>query len=280
MRAIYLAGPMAGCTDEQATGWRELFKVVLGKQYDLLDPVRRGFLHDDDPGNWTEIVALDKQDIDDCDIVVANVWKPSHGTSMEIIYAHERQKYVIAICPHTPSPWVLLHSHVVVKDVSAALTLLQSTEVALPKHQDYTLGFMFDVNTGHVALIRKARPEWQAGKLNGIGGHKEYGESPKECQVREFREETGKVTTPEDWRLYCTLQGKNKSGRTYRVFCYWSMGDLSDLQTMTDEQIVTLNPLLFDHAIALDNVPWLMQMAIFDGHQHHYLESMENRRTQ
>ena len=34
----------------------------------------------------------------------------------------------------------------------------------------YVVGFMFSPDKQFVALIRKNRPEWQAGKLNGIAG--------------------------------------------------------------------------------------------------------------
>jgi 8-oxo-dGTP diphosphatase len=34
----------------------------------------------------------------------------------------------------------------------------------------YVLGFMFSSDHSEVALIRKRKPEWQRGKLNGIGG--------------------------------------------------------------------------------------------------------------
>ena len=35
----------------------------------------------------------------------------------------------------------------------------------------YTVGFAFSLDRQFVALIRKMRPRWQQGKLNGIGGH-------------------------------------------------------------------------------------------------------------
>jgi hypothetical protein len=34
--------------------------------------------------------------------------------------------------------------------------------------QEYVLGFMFDVPAEQVLLIKKAKPDWQAGKLNGV----------------------------------------------------------------------------------------------------------------
>lgn len=54
----------------------------------------------------------------------------------------------------------------------------------------YCVGFMFD-RKGNVALVRKTKPAWQAGYLNGIGGKLEDGESPANGMVREWLEETG-----------------------------------------------------------------------------------------
>lgn len=62
----------------------------------------------------------------------------------------------------------------------------------------YVLGFIFDQNKEKVLLIRKERPEWQAGYWNGIGGKIEmYSakngvvyESPLEAMKRECKEET------------------------------------------------------------------------------------------
>lgn len=59
--------------------------------------------------------------------------------------------------------------------------------------QQYVVGLA--VNQGWVALIRKAKPAWQAGRLNGIGGKVEPGEDPQLAMAREFEEEAG-VATP------------------------------------------------------------------------------------
>jgi 8-oxo-dGTP diphosphatase len=61
----------------------------------------------------------------------------------------------------------------------------------------YVVGFLFNANLSMVALIRKNRPEWQKGKLNGVGGKIEPGESGLDAMIREFKEETG--ATVEDW---------------------------------------------------------------------------------
>lgn len=77
--------------------------------------------------------------------------------------------------------------------------------------ENYVAGFAYcDEFSGgsHVLLIKKNRPDWQAGKLNGVGGHIEPGESPLQAMVREFREEAG-VHVP-SWRHFATVTDENR----------------------------------------------------------------------
>ncbi len=63
----------------------------------------------------------------------------------------------------------------------------------------YVVGFA--IEDAQVLLIRKARPAWQAGKLNGVGGKIERAERSIDAMVREFREETQIATAPDCWEL-------------------------------------------------------------------------------
>lgn len=113
---VYLAGPINGCTDDEANGWRESFMTRL-PTYGFLDPMERDYRGREDEC-INEIVELDKSDINDCDIFLAYHWKSSDGTSMEIHYAWElRQKQsesplVLVVIPEGQriSPWVRYHS--------------------------------------------------------------------------------------------------------------------------------------------------------------------------
>lgn len=73
---------------------------------------------------------------------------------------------------------------------------------------DAVLGFLFAGHKKypHVALIQKARPDWQKGKFNGLGGKVRPGESPAAAMTREFYEESGLWLLPHQWRLVVKLR--------------------------------------------------------------------------
>jgi 8-oxo-dGTP pyrophosphatase MutT (NUDIX family) len=56
--------------------------------------------------------------------------------------------------------------------------------------REYVVGFCINGDRSEVLLIEKQKPAWQRGKLNGVGGKIEPGESPIDAMIREFREET------------------------------------------------------------------------------------------
>lgn len=57
--------------------------------------------------------------------------------------------------------------------------------------KSYTVGFYLTPDFEQVCLIKKAKPPWQAGLLNGVGGSFEKDEDAQICMVREFTEEVG-----------------------------------------------------------------------------------------
>lgn len=98
--------------------------------------------------------------------------------------------------------------------------------------KQYVCGLLFS-NTGRdVALVRKNRPEWQAGKLNAIGGKIEDGEAPYQAMRREFEEETG--VDRYDWKQFATLTGKDFIIYFYSCF---NSDALAKVQTKEDEEI-------------------------------------------
>jgi len=111
----YLAGPIAGCTDAEAAGWRD---AVTEKFPKAINPMCRDYRQGDALAHQREIVELDKRDIcrADCLLVRWDATKASIGTTMEVIYAWEnRVPVVLWIDPKvTMSPWLNYHSTFVV----------------------------------------------------------------------------------------------------------------------------------------------------------------------
>lgn len=120
---------------------------------------------------------------------------------------------------------------------------------------NYVAGFMFDAARENVALIEKQKPDWQKGKLNGIGGKIEEGESPVQAMVREFEEETGCRETL--WRWYCDLKFQ---GATIHFFM--CIGDLSELCSMEGEQVRIVPVADIPRLNTIPNLRWLVPMAI------------------
>lgn len=60
--------------------------------------------------------------------------------------------------------------------------------------KSYVVGFVFDKSLERVMLIEKTHPEWQKGKLNGIGGAVEHTDkSTSHSMVRECEEESSLI---------------------------------------------------------------------------------------
>lgn len=129
---------------------------------------------------------------------------------------------------------------------------------------EYVLGFLFLNNRKSVVLIRKNKPEFQAGKLNGVGGRIEPGEHPYAAMAREFLEETGKSTTPSAWRKFAILEFLGAT-----VYCFSAHGDRSglllNLESPTDELVnVYFADWLQDAPMndIMPNLRWLVPMAL------------------
>ncbi len=99
--------------------------------------------------------------------------------------------------------------------------------------QNYVLGFA--IADDLVLLIEKQRPKWQKGKLNGVGGKVEDGESSADAMRREFLEETGVLTFLSTWRPFASLHGEG-----YQVECFVNMQrrSIDNARSVTDEKLI------------------------------------------
>lgn len=131
MTTVYLAGPINGCTDDEANGWRQGFMESL-PGFDFLDPMRRDYRGREDEC-VDEIVEGDKQDIDNCDVFLAYCWQVSWGTAMEIYYAWRGEgrrlpgPRIVLVIPEGQriSPWLRYHSDVIVPTLAQAAELIR-----------------------------------------------------------------------------------------------------------------------------------------------------------
>lgn len=134
--------------------------------------------------------------------------------------------------------------------------------------REWVVGFLIDDDGGdEVVLIRKNRPEWQAGKLNGVGGKVEpFDADAHAAMVREFREETGRLVC--SWHHFASLTWEEGVVRFYRAFA--PLETLMACRTVTDESIVRLRiASLFDprgwRPAVTPNLLWLVPLA---AHRH------------
>lgn len=138
--------------------------------------------------------------------------------------------------------------------------------------RNYVCGFIFDKSLENVLLMKKNRPDWQEGYLNGIGGKIEstididgraaldVPEFPLDAMIRECNEETSLNVL--NWNEFCTL-----SGDGFRVHFFHAIDDgILSAEARTDEELRVCNLkylLPFNaHAATLPNVRWLIQMAL------------------
>jgi 8-oxo-dGTP diphosphatase len=125
----------------------------------------------------------------------------------------------------------------------------------MAKRTRYVVGFLLDPTLSKVVLIRKLRPEFQHGLLNGVGGHVEDGESPDAAMEREFFEETG-MRVP-GWVEFLHLLSPDADLTFFRA-----VGNVHAVTTATDEEVGVYGvPDVMDRCDTLPNIRWIIQMA-------------------
>jgi len=127
----------------------------------------------------------------------------------------------------------------------------------------YVCGFAFDKGMQRVLLIKKNRPDWQKGLLNGIGGKIEKGEKPLDAMVREFCEETGYKTYPDSWRPIIKVTDRNFDHQG-EIYFFSTTQDIELCRSVTDEKLIIIPINSLSLFKTIKNLNWLIPMAL-DG---------------
>jgi 8-oxo-dGTP diphosphatase len=129
--------------------------------------------------------------------------------------------------------------------------------------KSYVLGFAFSLDHSKVVLIAKNRPAWQAGRLNGVGGSVEPGETPAAAMEREFREES-LCEDALDWEPFGRLSGDDwevwlfhAHYQTVPVYC-----EHEEERVSTHHTKVVLNNPTSQGIAPLPDLRYLIPMAI------------------
>lgn len=132
--------------------------------------------------------------------------------------------------------------------------------------QLYVLGFLFNSERDQVLLIKKEKPLWQVGLLNGIGGKIEPGETASEAMHREAMEE---ADVDEQWKLFCEMEGA-----TFHVSCFYGIYAHYGLYNAFKQkeceilQVADTTLIQTGHSKykTISNLPWLISMALDVNH--------------
>ncbi len=128
-KTVYLSGPIMDEHAGAAREWREAAKKLLGREFRLLDPMRRKFV-DRQVDSANEIVEFDLQDVRDADLLLVNYNRASIGTSMEVFYAaHDEGKFVVAFSPldfQDCSPWMARFCTKILPDLESACDYIRN----------------------------------------------------------------------------------------------------------------------------------------------------------
>lgn len=137
----------------------------------------------------------------------------------------------------------------------------------------YVAGLMFSDDDTYVVLVRKSHPQWQEGRLNGVGGKVEDGEQPIDAMVREFREEAGLQTAPAEWRPFCVVRGQavydpKEDGQGWEVS--WFLARRSQDAVLRlhgrhagSREYIEVRPVVaLNRQATVEHLQWLVPMAI------------------
>ena len=118
------------------------------------------------------------------------------------------------------------------------LTFERKRDYKGEKMDRFVVGFAFSKNCKFILLVKKNRPKWQAGCLNGIGGKIEKGEQPIETMERETKEE---ANLDIEWTHRAVMKGINNDGNKFECHVFYAYtDDIRWFEQREDEMLIII----------------------------------------
>lgn len=128
MKKVFLSGPIRGLSREESLNWRNYAHKILQDSFEVVHALRNREEGETFPDPRLAIIR-DKNDIDSSDIILVNdtfVNSSMIGTSMEVIYAYQKNKVVIVFGDgHKEDYWLNYHSYIRVASLEEACSLIK-----------------------------------------------------------------------------------------------------------------------------------------------------------
>ncbi|HEU4584516.1 MAG TPA: NUDIX domain-containing protein [Gemmatimonadaceae bacterium] len=121
----------------------------------------------------------------------------------------------------------------------------------------YVLALLFTPDGGRVALMRRTRPAWQAGRVNALGGKIHPGESAVTAASREVLEEAGVLVPEAAWREVVVWHDP-----VYRMHVLSAFHEAAASVRTAEDQEVFLADASDLPAESIDNLRWLIPLAL------------------
>ena len=126
------------------------------------------------------------------------------------------------------------------------------------------LGFYFSPDLEEVLLIKKTKPDWQAGKLNGIGGKVEKTELSVAAMSREMAEEANLDLFYDRWSFGGYMKGDDWDVCIFYAICQNPV-ERECIQSLTEEEVGWYKTSDIVHGGKYDvmnNLPFIIQMCL------------------
>ncbi|MGH7621139.1 MAG: NUDIX domain-containing protein, partial [Gemmatimonadaceae bacterium] len=119
----------------------------------------------------------------------------------------------------------------------------------------FVLALLFTPDMRRVALMRRTRPAWQAGRVNALGGKVVDGESPAAAARREVREEAGVDVA--EWTDVLVWEDREYEMHVLRAVD----AGARDVRTMEDQEVFLADVSALPDEV-IGNLRWLVPFAL------------------